>query len=281
MKTTVTEIIVSHSRCAVQRSIRNSVIRSRLFLSIFVLVLFVAPARPEVDLTKWTEAYLEAAFPAGNGRLRKYLSANEIDYGIDCPLADKSKCADGRTYLQASIFGSPSMRVYERKAGRLRFVFENKSNLTRLGAEIKELFSGGIVDDKDADCHLYMSLHEDRIVAAVVVVSLDASPEKITTCMLVNFNRALGLSLPGDAPFSAKWAQRSNFTIIRPLGPNPETAPASGEFKMSPAFKQSQHAAKILAHIHSCRELVPGMTKSEVIAELGKNSVCLRDLKGG
>jgi hypothetical protein len=246
-----------------------------------MLVLFAAPARPEVDLTKWTEAYLEAAFPTGSDRLRKYMSANEIDYGIDCLWKDNKNCNDGRVYLETAIVRNRNMQVYERKAGRLRFVFASKSNLTHFGADISKLFAGGIIDAQDADCQLYMSLHDDRIVVAVVVVSLDASPEKITTCMLVNFNRALGLSLPGDAPFSAKWAQRSNFTIIRPLGPNPETAPASGEFKMSPAFKQSQHAAKIFAHIHSCRELVAGMTKSEVIAQLGKGSVCLSDLKGG
>ncbi len=255
--------------------------RSRIFLSILMLMLFVAPVRSEANLTKLTDAYIDAAFPTGNGRLRKFKNSSQLNYGLDCLLADKKKCADGRTYLQAVIFGNPNMEIKEREPAKLRFAFASKSNLTRFGADIKRLFSGGIVDEEDADCHLYMTLHADQIVAAVVLVSLDAPPEKSTTCMLVNFYRVLGLSQEGDAPFSATWAQRSNFSVTRPLGSSSEIAPTSEEFKVSPSFKDAQGAMKILAHIHSCRKLVAGMAKSEVIAQLGKGSVCLRDLKGG
>ncbi|MEQ1523572.1 MAG: hypothetical protein ABL936_20085 [Aestuariivirga sp.] len=228
-----------------------------------------------------TEAYIEAAFPTDNGRLRKFKNSSRIRYSIDCFSGNEQKCARSRVYLQAAMFENPNMRLEEGGAGDVRFALAGKNMLTRLKADMTVLFSGGIVDVEDLDCQLYMSLRGDHIVAAVIVVSHDSSPEKVTTCLLVNFYRVLGLSQEGDAPFSATWAQRSNFSVTRPLGSSSEAAPTSEEFKVSPSFKDAQNAIKILTYIHSCRELAAGMTKSEVIAQLGKDSVCLRDLKGG
>lgn len=245
--------------------------RSRIFLIILMLVLFVAPVRSEVNLAKLTEAYVEATFPTDDSRLRKFKNSSQIEYSIDCFSENKQKCTDSRAYLQAAMFENPNMRFEERKAGRVRFAFASKNVLTRLRADMTVLFSGGIVDVEDGDCQLYMSLREDYIVAAVIVVSLDSSPQKFTTCLLVNFYRILGLSQKGGAPFSETWARRSK----------PEKELTLDELKALPSFQDGQNAFKVLEYIHSCHEIVAGMTKSELIALLSKDSVCLRDLKGG
>ena len=176
-------------------------------------------------------------------------------------------------YLQAAMFENPNMRLEEGGAGDVRFALAGKNDLTYLRAKISELFLDGIVDVKDLDCQLYMSLRRDTIIAAVIVVSLDSSPQKITTCLLGNFYRVLGLSQKGDAPFSATWARRLKS----------EKELTLDELKASPSFQFAQNASKILEYIHSCHEIVAGMTKSEVIALLskGKESVCLSGLKEG
>lgn len=245
--------------------------RSRIFLSILILVLCVASVRSEVNLTKLTEAYIEAAFPTDDGRLRKFKNSSRIRYSIDCFSGYEQKCALSRVYLQAAMFENPNMRLEEGGAGDVRFALAGKNMLTRLKADMTVLFSGGIVDVEDLDCQLYMSLRGDHIVAAVIVVSHDSSPEKITTCLLVNFYRVLGLSQEGDAPFSATWARRSKS----------EKELTLNELKVLPSFQIGQNAFKVLEYIHSCHEIVAGMTKSEVFALLSKDSVCLRDLKGG
>lgn len=236
-----------------------------------MLVLFVTPVRSEVDLTKLTDAYIEAAFPTGDGRLRKFKNSSQIEYSIDCVSESKQKCTDSRAYLQTAIFENPNMRIMEGKAGSVRFAFASKNIATRLRANRTDLFPTGIVDVEDVDCQLYMNLRKDHIVAAIVVVSRESSPQKISVCLLVNFYRVLGLSQKGGAPFSETWARRSKS----------EKELTLDEMKVSPSFRETQNAFKVLEYIHSCHEIVAGMTKSEVIALLSKDSVCVRDLKGG
>jgi hypothetical protein len=241
-----------------------------------MLVLFVAPVRSEVNLTKLTESYIEAAFPTDDGRLRKFKNSSRIEYSIHCFSGNEQKCTDSRAYLQAAMFENPNMRLEEGGAGDVRFALAGKNGLTYLRAKISELFLDGIVDVEDLDCQLYMSLRGDHIVAAVIVVSHDSSPEKFTKCLLVNFYRILGLSQLGGAPFSETWAQRSKSEeelILEKL--------TLDELKVLPSFKLMQNAFKVLEYIHSFHEIVAGMTKSEVVALLSKDSVCLRDLKGG
>lgn len=241
-------------------------------ISAVVLTLSNLPtaAHAEVDYDGITKAYIEAAFPPGVERLRKFEQSKEIEYVFTCPHGSRQKCIEASRYFRSTIFESNRMRLEQKKFGRLNFEFAEEQNLTNIKNKFLHDTPYQVIDADDLECQLYLRLDNDKIASANLVISLSAEPKKKAFCLLIGFYRALGLSQQDYLSFSDTWAHddglQNNLTLA--------------DLEILPWFRDLVKTVVGLQYIHSCPILIHGMKKSQVVEQLGKKSVCFQDIQG-
>ena len=174
------------------------------------------------------------------------------------------KCEPVSDYIRFSLFSAENMKLEQTEHGQLQIIFADENKLSDRALKLTQEFSGGSLDVEDTECQLYLKFSENDITKAAIVLSLDAEPQKIANCLLVDFYRALGLSLRGDHSFKYAWSGGAE-----PLN----------KLNIS-AFPKLRKYISLLTYIHACPKLIAGMNKSQVETELTKNSICLKNLKG-
>ena len=128
--------------------------------------------------------------------------------------------------------------------------------------ELSALYHDGFSDSDDAECQLYYSIKENVIEKVVIVISLNSQKLKQRFCLASQVMQGLGLALPYGLPFSKLWK--------RP----PDGLSSHTDEYVSRLIK----GYRVLAHIHMCPDIKPGMKAADLRRLLAGSSSCLDGL---
>jgi hypothetical protein len=235
-----------------------------MLLSTFNIAFATNATTSEIDFKDIKETYVAAAFPSGNTQLRKFQNVTPLTYNWGCEAYNRNKCINALQHVSAAISTNASFQLLQTKGkAEFQIVLASKSRLNVLKNSLQQDFKNDTFDNASNDCQLYIRNAGARIEHAVVVVSLDSSVLRIETCLLVNLYRSLGLSLNDGVSFSEGWG------TVEKLGKEYSRAD----------FVDLKKRIDLLVYVHSCKQLVAGMSKADVMKELNQHSSCLQELR--
>jgi hypothetical protein len=143
-------------------------------LSFCLIFCFVTTVRSENAQEGLINAYLEAAFPMGQEKLRKFSNENPFGYGLVCSSTSVQKCRDLLEFFRQSVVSNPSMMLEQRDSGRVEFIIADQDKMLEHSTRLSKKFAGGIIDREDKDCQLYLNVNDARIDQATVLISLES-----------------------------------------------------------------------------------------------------------
>lgn len=209
--------------------------------------------------------YIHAAFANGNTQLRKFKRVKPLTISFECLADNLQHCGEPIDIFQSTVSQTDKLQLlYMKQQSEFHLIFAQKNRFAELQIKLEKSFQSGIFDTSATDCQLFVNLQGATIINSVVVISIETKPERIMTCLLVNFYRAIGLSLDNGSNFAAIWGDSTNAAST--FAPN--------------YFDELKYRIDVLLYIHSCPRLQAGMSQAEVEKEINSGIECLRSLTG-
>jgi hypothetical protein len=210
--------------------------------------------------------YEQLSLLNSNGALRKIAKTGPLAIQAVCIASPSNGC--NKSILNKQINGAflRSSRIRIRLASEnsdFKIIQIGASGLANKRRELSALYFGGFSDSDDPDCQLYYLIKENVIENAVIVISLDSPELKQKFCLASQVLQGLGVSLPYGLPFSKLWKK-----------------PPDGMSAFTDEFLTGlTKGYKILAHIHMCPDIKPGMKAADIRPLLVGASSCLDGIK--
>jgi hypothetical protein len=210
--------------------------------------------------------YVQLSLLNSNGALRKIAKTGPLAVQAICLASPSNGC--NKTVLNKQINGA--YRGNNRFKARvisenpdIKFIHIGASGLANKRRELSASYLGGFNDSDDLDCQLYYSIKENAIEKVVIVVSLDSPELKQRFCLASQLFHGLGLALPYGLPFSKLWNK-----------------PPDGMNAFTDEFVSGLTKSYIiLAYIHMCPDIKPGMKAPDIRRLLVESSRCLDGIK--
>jgi hypothetical protein len=244
---------------------------NRLFLLMFLFSIFFWPSKlllaGDIDqnfLEKISSTYLSYTTLDHSMHILKPSNQHALTLWPRCITADSKKCTglDITRKLRSSIIRNENnLLEYSKSNPDISVIFADRQIVRAKLAELDETYATGFRDSEDLECALYYQLNDSIISKIVIIISLDAREFKQRMCLANQFFRGLGLSLGSQKTFSELWDS----------GAAPLSRTSEDE------FSKLVDGLSIFTLIHMCRQIVPGMSRQEVLTVLEKN-ICLRGL---
>lgn len=204
----------------------------------------------------FSKTYVEHAFENEKSTLQRLTFTDGfLTFWPNCNSAISAKCE--KTEIRRKVNGAlPRIKDIQFRIKTfkpnlyIKFTDQSEMNLDK--RQFSQLYAGQFIDTSDEECALFYKVKQSTISEAAILVSLDATDLKQRTCLVVQFNRALGMKVPTGA----------NFTKIWNDGTDPARSMSEQEFEKMKRFYD------VLTTLHMCSELNEGMNFSEVASAL-------------